>query len=77
MTHFGVSEDVAVQLDELATRLDEWSALARAGDRERSSPPCESRSRHAAGAELAQTYQQAAPVEQLYAGYERYWSKRS
>ena len=27
--------------------------------------------------EQAETYQQAAPVEQLYAGYERYWSKRS
>jgi len=26
--------------------------------------------------EQAATYQQAAPVEQLYAGYDRYWSKR-
>jgi hypothetical protein len=25
---------------------------------------------------LAATYQQAAPMELMYAGYERYWSKR-
>jgi hypothetical protein len=29
------------------------------------------------GPELAHTYQQAAPVDQLYAGLERYWSQRS
>ncbi|HET9124832.1 MAG TPA: MBL fold metallo-hydrolase, partial [Solirubrobacteraceae bacterium] len=35
MTHFGEAPDVAAQLDELDARLDEWSQLAREGDRER------------------------------------------
>lgn len=76
MTHFGDSDDVTRQLDELEVRLDEWAQLARDSGRERFIETI--RQQIAAGGSPAQaaTYQQAAPAEQLYAGYARYWSKR-
>ena len=77
MTHFGDATDVAAQLDELDARLDAWSQIAREGDRERFIAVVrEEIARHGTAAQAAQ-YQQAAPAEQLYAGYERYWSKRA
>jgi glyoxylase-like metal-dependent hydrolase (beta-lactamase superfamily II) len=76
-THFGSGDDVAVQLDELSARLDEWSELARAGDRDAFIATVREQIRRSVGAERAETYQQATPAEQTYAGYERYWSNRS
>ena len=77
MTHFGETTDVAAQLDEVDARLDAWSELARDGDRERFIAVVrEEIARHGTAEQSAQ-YQQAAPAEQLYAGYERYWSQRA
>ncbi len=76
MTHFGDGTDVAAQLDELDARLDVWSELARDGDRDRFIAVVREEILRAGTPEQAATYQQAAPVQQLYAGYERYWSKR-
>ncbi|MGA9858483.1 MAG: MBL fold metallo-hydrolase [Solirubrobacteraceae bacterium] len=76
MTHFGDSEDVDDHLDEVARRLDEWSQLARRGDRALFIETVQQEILRNGSPEQAATYQQAAPVEQLYAGYERYWSKR-
>ena len=76
MTHFGDSTDVTAQLDELDERLDAWSELARAGDRDRFFAVVREEILRDGSPEQAATYQQAAPVAQLYAGYERYWSKR-
>jgi glyoxylase-like metal-dependent hydrolase (beta-lactamase superfamily II) len=77
MTHFGESENVTAQLDELEGRLDAWSQLAQGGDREFFIKTVQEEILRDGSPEQAQTYQQAAPVEQLYAGYERYWSQRS
>jgi glyoxylase-like metal-dependent hydrolase (beta-lactamase superfamily II) len=77
MTHFGSSEDVAAQLSELDARLDAWAALARDGDRDAFIAAVQEEIRLNGSAEQAATYQQAAPAEQLYAGYQRYWSKRA
>ncbi|MGI8715540.1 MAG: MBL fold metallo-hydrolase [Solirubrobacteraceae bacterium] len=77
MTHFGAYDDVARQLDELDARLDAWSQLARDGDREAFIAAVADEIRYQGSAQQAAVYQQAAPVEQLYAGYERYWSKRA
>ena len=77
MTHFGESEDVEGQLAELDARLDEWSELARREGREGFKAEVREQIRRDGSPGLAATYQQAAPVEQLYAGYERYWSKRA
>lgn len=77
MTHFGDSTDVTAQLDELEARLDAWSALAREGDRDRFIATVQAEILRDGRPGQAETYQQAAPVEQLYAGYERYWAKRA
>jgi glyoxylase-like metal-dependent hydrolase (beta-lactamase superfamily II) len=77
MTHFGPSEDVERQLDEVSARLEQWSRLARDGGRDAFIEATRAEILRDGGPDLAATYQQAAPLEQLYAGYERYWSKRN
>jgi glyoxylase-like metal-dependent hydrolase (beta-lactamase superfamily II) len=77
MTHFGGYDDVSAQLAELDARLDEWSELARAVDRDAFIATIREQIERGGSPEQAATYQQAAPAEQLYAGYERYWRKRS
>jgi hypothetical protein len=76
MTHFGAGEDPAAQLDELEARLDEWADLARRLERDAFIEEVRAQIRRDGSAEQAQTYEQAAPAEQLYAGYARYWQKR-
>jgi glyoxylase-like metal-dependent hydrolase (beta-lactamase superfamily II) len=76
ITHFGASEDVTGQLRELATRLDDWAALARDESEERFVDLVQAQIRREGGDDLARAYQQAAPAEQLYAGLHRYWRKR-
>jgi glyoxylase-like metal-dependent hydrolase (beta-lactamase superfamily II) len=77
MTHFGGYDDVSAQLAELDARLDEWSELARAAGRDAFIATIMEQIERNGSPEQAATYQQAAPAEQLYAGYERYWRKRS
>jgi glyoxylase-like metal-dependent hydrolase (beta-lactamase superfamily II) len=77
VTHFGVSEDVERQLDELGSRLDAWAELARSSGRETFETTIQAEITRLASADLAGAYQQASPVEHLYAGYERYWAKRA
>ncbi len=75
MTHFGSSEDVDRQLDELEARLDAWAMLARDQDQAGFVAAVhEEVARHGSPEDVA-AYEQAAPVAQLYAGYERYWAK--
>ncbi len=76
MTHFGSSEDVEQQLEELGRRLDVWGELARTRDLDGFVAGVTEEIEHDAGPEIAATYRQAAAPEQLYAGLERYWSKR-
>jgi hypothetical protein len=76
MTHFGSSDDVADQLAEVSERLDTWAALAHAEDQTTFIATVTEEIEQDAGAELLGAYTQAAPPEQLYAGLERYWSKR-
>jgi glyoxylase-like metal-dependent hydrolase (beta-lactamase superfamily II) len=77
MTHFGSSEDVDRQLDELDARLDAWANLARDAGHDRFVCEVQEEIRRDGSPEQAATYEQAAPVEQLFAGYERYWAKKA
>ncbi len=77
MTHFGSSEDVDAQLAELSDRLDEWAARAREQDLDTFIAGVRAETEEHVGRELAPTYEQAAPPDQLYAGFERYWRKRA
>jgi glyoxylase-like metal-dependent hydrolase (beta-lactamase superfamily II) len=77
VTHFGASDDVDDQLAELSERLDTWAALAHAEDLKTFVDVVTDEIARDAGPDLLAAYTQAAPPEQLYAGLERYWSKRS
>jgi glyoxylase-like metal-dependent hydrolase (beta-lactamase superfamily II) len=76
MTHFGSSEDVDHHLDELEARLDAWSELARDAGHDAFVSTVQEEILRGGSPEQAATYEQAAPVEQLFAGYERCWAKR-
>jgi glyoxylase-like metal-dependent hydrolase (beta-lactamase superfamily II) len=78
MTHFGGAEDIEAHLDEVDRRLDAWAALAR--DRGREEFMAAVRGEIAAGAPsaaVAEAFEEAAPADQLFAGLDRYWRKRS
>ncbi len=77
ITHFGSSEDVEEQLNELSERLDNLAALAHTEDEETFVATVREEIERDAGPELLPTYTQAAPQEQLYAGLRRYWDKRA
>ena len=57
-----------------STRGRSWRATAATTRSSQPSTACDLRVTRAASRSLR--YEQAAPVEQLYEGYERYWSKR-
>jgi glyoxylase-like metal-dependent hydrolase (beta-lactamase superfamily II) len=77
MTHFGSSEDVDHQLDELEARLDTWATLARDVGHDTFVSRVQEEILRDGSPEQAATYEQAAPVEQLFAGYQRYWAKKA
>jgi glyoxylase-like metal-dependent hydrolase (beta-lactamase superfamily II) len=77
MTHFGSSDDVDAQLSECSERLDEFAAVARDSDRESFVARVRAEVAERMDPETAAAYEQAAPPDQLYAGLERYWRKRT
>jgi len=77
MTHFGSSEDVEAQLQELGRRLDSFARLARDHGREEFIAGVEAEIRAHAPADAFESYTQAAPPDQLFVGLERYWRKRT
>ncbi len=77
MTHFSASEDVEAQLAELSARLDDWAARAREQDLDTFMAGVRAEIAEHADPELLETYEQAAPADQLYAGLDRYWRKRA
>ncbi len=76
MTHFGASDEVTAQLDELCDRLGRWADLAREHDEPGFIAAIRREIETTASPEVAQAYTQAAPPDQLYAGLQRYWRKR-
>jgi glyoxylase-like metal-dependent hydrolase (beta-lactamase superfamily II) len=77
MTHFGASEDVEDQLAEVGRRLDDWAARAREQDLDAFVAGVRAEIAEHVDPETAPAYEQAAPPDQLYAGLERYWRKRT
>jgi glyoxylase-like metal-dependent hydrolase (beta-lactamase superfamily II) len=78
MTHFGPSTNVDEQLAEVGRRLDDWAR--RVDETELDEFIAWLREEITDGAsdpDLLETYTQAAPPEQMYAGLERYLRKRS
>jgi glyoxylase-like metal-dependent hydrolase (beta-lactamase superfamily II) len=77
ITHFGAYEDVERQLDELSGRLDEFARRAREQDQAEFIAGVREEIVRGAEAGVRDAYAQAAPPDQLYAGLERYWRKRT
>jgi glyoxylase-like metal-dependent hydrolase (beta-lactamase superfamily II) len=77
MTHFGAVDDVDAHLTEVGDRLDRWAELARDGDRARFVAAVIDELQSRATPAHAAAYAQAAPYDQLFAGLERYWRKRT
>jgi glyoxylase-like metal-dependent hydrolase (beta-lactamase superfamily II) len=76
ITHFGPIEEPGVHIAELTARLERWAELARAHDREAWLSAVKEELRGATSAADLEAVQQAAPVDQSYAGLRRYWDKR-
>ena len=76
VTHFGAGEQVRAQLAEVGARLDAWARRVREMDLEQFVTSVRDEVTRGAGGDLVDTYAQAAPPEQLYAGLEHYWRKR-
>jgi glyoxylase-like metal-dependent hydrolase (beta-lactamase superfamily II) len=76
-THFGASEDVEFQLDELGKRLDAWAARAREESQDEFVTRVRAEIAAAVEPDAPPAYEQAAPPDQLYAGLTRYWQKRA
>jgi hypothetical protein len=78
ITHFGAYEDVDAQLSDVGSRLDAWAERARTEDQDTFIAGVRRDIELSGGPDvLLATYAQAAPPDQLHAGLERYWRKRS
>ncbi|MGO9750006.1 MAG: MBL fold metallo-hydrolase [Solirubrobacteraceae bacterium] len=77
VTHFGAHDEVDAHLTEVADRLDAWAELAREHDQQTFTETVLAELLAAATPGSMEAYQQAAPLDQIYAGLRRYWQKRA
>jgi glyoxylase-like metal-dependent hydrolase (beta-lactamase superfamily II) len=77
VTHFGDSEDVEAQLEQVGRRLDAWGNLARSRDQAEFIAAIEAEIAAGTEPDWTEAFTQAAPPVQLYAGLTRYWHKRA
>jgi glyoxylase-like metal-dependent hydrolase (beta-lactamase superfamily II) len=75
ITHFGATENVEDHLREIGGRLDRWGVAARDLGRDGFIAFVREEIERSTDAATAPAYFQAAPLDQLYAGLERYWRK--
>jgi glyoxylase-like metal-dependent hydrolase (beta-lactamase superfamily II) len=77
LTHFGRVDDVPGQLERIRSSLHRRSEAARAGDRDSFIAGVKRDIRAAVDDEVAVRLEQAAPVDQMWLGLERYWRKQA
>jgi len=77
LTHFGPVSDVEAQLHRLRTALLDQAELARDVGEEEFIARLEGDLRAAVDDDAVESIEQAAPLDQLYLGLERYWRKRA
>ena len=77
LTHFGQVTDVEEQLHRIRTALLDSADSARLDGEEAFIAKLETRLSEATDPATVETYEQAAPPDQLYAGLERYWRKKA
>lgn len=76
LTHFGAVADAPEQLAAIREALHHSAELARPGDRDAFVAGVRERIAGQPDAETAVAFEQAAPLDQLWLGLERYWAKR-
>lgn len=84
VTHFGLKTDAGAHLDLAEREIDAWALLSRdvlatedEGARERRFVArAAERIRYHVGAEAAEAYRAAVPLEHCWLGLARYWAKR-
>lgn len=77
ITHFGAYDDVERQLESLERGLDQLARRAREQQRDAFIAELADEIARDAEPDAIDAYTQAAPLDQLYAGLERYWLKRA
>ena len=77
LTHFGLTEDPAAQLERARESLVLLSERAREDDRQRYLAAIEAEIRGSADPSTAESMLQAVPPEETWVGLERYWRKRA
>jgi glyoxylase-like metal-dependent hydrolase (beta-lactamase superfamily II) len=77
LTHFGPVTDVADQLHRIRTSLTDVADRSRLDGEERFIAGVEDWLRNATDEATVETYEQVAPLDQLYQGLERYWRKKA
>ena len=77
VTHFGASEDVEAQLEQVGRRLDAWGDRARSRDRAEFIAAIEAEIAAGTEPEWTEAFTQAAPPDQLYAGLDAVLAKTS
>jgi glyoxylase-like metal-dependent hydrolase (beta-lactamase superfamily II) len=75
LTHFGEVDDAGAQIERVRAWLADWGPRARDG-RETFCRALVERM-HAGGDEVGARLEQAAPPEQMWLGFDRYWRKRA
>ncbi|HEY2769305.1 MAG TPA: MBL fold metallo-hydrolase [Solirubrobacteraceae bacterium] len=76
-THFGSSEDVEAQLQEVGRRLDEWAELARENEQDEFIAAIQGEIGSGTDGSWVESFNLAAAPEQMYAGLRRYWKKQA
>ena len=78
VTHFGRWPDVTVHLEELVAALERWGELARETDAEGFARRVQAEVEACTGGDVTRAaYARANPPDTLWAGLDRYWSKRA
>jgi len=77
LTHFGQFEDVTGHLARMREGLARFGELAAGSDEDEFVRVARSSVTADAGAQVADTFFQAAPPDQLYLGLARYWAKKA
>jgi glyoxylase-like metal-dependent hydrolase (beta-lactamase superfamily II) len=77
LTHFGQVTDVADQLHRIRCALVDTADSARVDGEERFIARLENELSEAVDPAAMESFEQAAPLDQLYQGLERYWRKRA
>jgi glyoxylase-like metal-dependent hydrolase (beta-lactamase superfamily II) len=77
ITHFGCFDDVASHLDAIEDALERSGRLAREGSCEQFVATLAAEIDADEAARGASAYSLGAPLEQCYAGLQRYWAKRA